>query len=127
MKSIVVDTNAFLRFFLNDISEQAESVEKLLQRGKNGEVKLIVPQVVIFEIHFALEKLYKIPKEEIIETLKSLISMDYLQIQDKDIFGKALERYSKYNLSLPDCFLRSAAEKENAELFTFDKKLEKLK
>ena len=125
MKEYVVDTNAFLRFLHGDIPAQKRGVEILLKKAKQGEIKLFVPQIVIFELHFILDKYYHLSKEEIINKLKSIVSISYLQVQSKEVFLKALTMYSSSTTSLVDCFLRSTAETRSAFLFTFDKKLRK--
>lgn len=50
----IVDTNPLLRLILDDNLEQVTVVEKLLIKAKNKKVSIIIPQVVIFEINFAL-------------------------------------------------------------------------
>lgn len=127
MKKIVVDTNGFLRFILDDVPAQKKSFEKLLEEAKQNQLVLFVPQIVIFEIEFTLSKYYHFSKEDIIKRLKSIIAASYLDIQDQDIFQTALKLYSGQNISFVDCFLKTISERERAELFTFDKKLQKLK
>ena len=126
MKTVIVDTNAFLRFFLNDIVEQKKAFEDALHKAKRNEIILIVPQIIIFEIDFALAKYYHFSKGEIIKRLKSIISRSYLQVQDQNTFIEAIELYVKYNIAFVDCFLISKAKVEKADLFTFDQKLKKL-
>lgn len=126
MKRFLIDANALLRFLLNDIPSQKKAFEKLLQEAKRKEVALFVPQIVIFEIDFILEKYYQFSKEEIINKLKSIISTSYIQVQDKEYFKRAIELYAQKNISFADCFLLSKAKIENAELFTFDRKIKKL-
>lgn len=126
MKSIIIDTNGFLRALLNDIPEQAEKVRELIRQAKKGQITIIVPQIVLFEIDFALEKYYKQDKQEVIEKLKSLLSASYLQIESREVFHTALVFYEKNAISFVDCFLLARAELEGIELFTFDKKLKSL-
>jgi predicted nucleic-acid-binding protein len=123
---VVLDTNPLLRFFLNDIISQADETEKLLIKAKKGQINLLVPQIVIFEMEFALNKYYKFPKSDIVKHLNSVISMDYLNIQNQDLFKQAIEVYEATTLSFPDCFIKSYALKQNAKLFTFDQDLIKL-
>lgn len=125
MKKVILDTNALLRFLLNDIPEQADEVEGLFRRARDGKLHLIVPEIVVFEIHFALLKYYKFPKEEVIDRLKSIVSAEFLSVESKEVFLKALKNYQNINVSLVDCFLLAKAETERAELFSFDKKLQK--
>jgi len=126
MKTIIPDSNVFLRFLLNDIPEQKKLAEKLLTQAKNKEASLLVPQIVIFEIDFILEKYYLFSKKEVVERLKSLISTDYIEIESKEAFGEALKIYEKQPISFVDCFLIARARLEEVELFTFDQKLSKL-
>lgn len=126
MKSIVIDTNAFLRLLLNDIPQQTVRVEYIIRQAKKEEVRIIVPQIVLFEIDFILRKYYKFEKQEVIEKLKSLLSANYFVIESVNIFQNALILYKENNVSFVDCFLISMAEAEEADLFTFDQKLKKL-
>lgn len=125
MKAVIVDTNAFLRLLLNDIPLQADRVEHLIHQAKKEEVRIIVPQIIIFEIDFILRKYYKFEKQEVIEKLKSLLSASYFAIDSVSIFQDALTLYKKSNISFVDCFLISKAEAEDADLFTFDQQLKK--
>lgn len=126
MTDLVVDTNIFLRFLLKDISRQYLEAEKLFRRAKAGEITLIVPQIVIFEIAFALGKFYRFPKEEVIDKLKSLVDMEYFLIQDRQIFQGALKIFAGNNISLVDSFLIYFASSKQAKLMTFDEKLNKI-
>lgn len=126
MKRLIVDTNPFLRFLLNDVPHQKKEFEKLLNQAKKSQITLLVPQIVIFEINFALERYYQYPKEEIIIKLKSIIEAPYLEVADFQIFLDGLRLYSELNLSLVDCFLLTISEQQETELFTFDKNLQRL-
>lgn len=126
MKRYIIDTNALLRFFLNDIPEQKIATEKLLNQAKYKKIIVIIPQIVIFELHFILEKYYYQGKRKIIEILQSLVSTNYLQTESREIFIHALMIYKSANVSFVDCFLSSNSKIEDADLFTFDKKLKKL-
>lgn len=126
MSEFIVDTNIFLRLILNDIPKQADEVEKLIKQAQKGHVKLLVPQIIIFEIEFALAKFYKFPKDQIIDKLDSILSAPYFEIQDGGIFKGAIIIYKDKNLSLVDCFLKAKSDTEETKIFTFDKDLAKL-
>lgn len=123
MKVYYVDTNVFLRFILKDNVQQYKTARELFQKAKDGKVKLLACQIVIFEINFILGKFYHLEKEEIIQQLESLLSAQYFHIQNDAVFKDALKLFKINNNSLADCFLLAKAQEENAELFTFDKKL----
>lgn len=126
MKQMIVDTNAFLRFLLDDIPEQKKTVERLLKQAEKSEVVLLVPQIVVFELQFILDKYYHFDKDKIIESLSSLIVADFLSVESKKVFIAALKLYTTENISFVDCFLIAKAQAEDAEIFTFDQKLKKI-
>lgn len=126
MESFVFDTNTFLRFLLNDIPEQAEEVNRLLERAKGGEIGIYVPQIIIFEIEFALAKYYNFPKEEVMDKLGTLLATPYINVQDSEIFQEALESFSLTNIDFVDCFLLSKSKITSAKLFTFDRELQQI-
>ena len=126
MKFIIPDANIFLRFLLNDVPSQVTKTETIFKQAKKKEIELIVPQIIIFEIHFTLEKYYKFSKKVIRDKLKSILSADLFRIEEKTIFLKALDLWFSKNISFPDAFLISFCDEKNGELFTFDNKLNKL-
>lgn len=126
MSGLIADTNIFLRLILNDIPKQADEVERLLKKVKKGNVKVLVPQIIIFEIEYALSRYYKFPKIEIIDKLEAILTAPYFSIQDGNIFRRSLKDYREKNLSLVDCFLLAKSEIEEVQIFTFDKDLSRL-
>lgn len=126
MKKLVIDTNGFLRYLLNDVPSQANKIEAFFQRAKEGRLNLLVPQIIIFEIAFALDKVYKFPKFEVVEKLKSILSSNFLEIQDGELLNTSLEIYFKESISFADAFILTKTKDQHAEFFTFDQKLQKL-
>ena len=123
MKSYFLDTNALLRFLLNDNIEQSNEVVELLDKAKAGTIKLFITQIVIFEISFILEKYYHFPKEKIIDGLGTLLASSYLEIQDRTVFQEAIEQFETKNIDFVDCFLICKAKEDDSTIFTFDKDL----
>lgn len=126
MKQIILDTNILLRFLLRDIEDQYLIAEKLFSKAELENITLIVPQIVIFEIVFNLDKFYKFDKKTIIEKIKELLSVGSLVIQDREVFILAISIFAQSSLDLVDCFIIANAELSQAGIFTFDKNLNKL-
>lgn len=123
---IFVDTNYFLRFLINDIPEQADKVEKLFKRGIAGEEELITSLAVFFEIYWVLSTFYKKNKENLVTALVSVLKLKFIILKERELLLKALDIYSKNNLTFEDCFNLAYAQKFNVSaLATFDKKLQK--
>lgn len=128
MKVYCVDTNVFLRFILKDNDLLFKKASELLEKASKGKVQLFTPSIVIFEMFFVLRSIYNLSKEEIVENLESILSSSYVRFEDLKNIQHALSIYEKHPaLSLVDCFLLVKSEAEGAELFTFDKKLAKIK
>lgn len=123
--NLVVDTNVLLRFLLNDIPSQVSQFEQKIEQAKQGKVRLFIPQIVIFEIDFALTRSYGFNKEKVAKNLKKFVSLNYLEVDGRDIFIEALKLYEEKNFSLPDCFVKAYAQLIGFKLFTFDKNLKK--
>jgi len=125
LKTVIIDTNIFLRFILNDIPKDAEKAEVLFEKAKKKTLKIIVPQIVIFEIHFTLDKYYQFEKEKVVGVLANLVSSEYLDVQDGVTFLSAIVIFRDKNISFVDSFLIALSKKYSAELITYDKKLKK--
>ena len=126
MRPLIIDTNGLLRFLLNDIPEQADLIEKAIRKAEKDRRVVLIPQIVIFEISFILKSFYKLEKQAIIDKIHSILSVDILNIESKNLFLETLTLYGKNNVGFVDCFLLIKAEADGAELFTFDEKLKKL-
>ena len=126
MRPLIIDTNGLLRFLLNDIPEQADLIEKAIRKAEKDRRVVLIPQIVIFEISFILKSFYKLEKQAIIDKIHSILSVDILNIESKNLFLETLTLYEKNNVGFVDCFLLIKAEADGAELFTFDEKLKKL-
>lgn len=122
---LLLDANIFLRFFVGDDKNQQFEVVKLFEEAKKGRVLLKVPQMVIFEINYGLKKYYGYSRSKISAALGSIILGNIFEVESKEIFSDALRIYASQNLDLADCFLISKSIKENLEIFSFDKKLQK--
>lgn len=123
MKNVILDTNVFIRLFLDDIPTQTKAVEQLFQEAKEKKKKLLVPQIVLFEIAFTLEKYYGFPKQIVLEKLKAIIVAEYLSIQNREVFKKAITLFTGQSISLADCFVLCYAIQREGEFFSFDRKL----
>src|SRR3989338_9800213 len=104
MESSTLDANVFLRFLLDDIPSQAKEAANILIKAKSGKLRIFVPQIIIFEILFALDKYYKFPKTEVTEKVGTLLATSYLNIEDRTVFQEALEIYKSKNIDFVDCF-----------------------
>ena len=113
----LLDANAILRYLLNDIEEQAETVEKAIKNGA-----YTIPEVMA-EVVYVLSGVYECERKEIADTIRVLL--DEIDISDKPVILSALDLFGSTNLDYVDCILVARAVVLNENVLTFDKKLTK--
>lgn len=130
MDKYILDTNAILRFILKDVKPQYLKIFDLIKKAKTKKVEVVIPEIIVFETIFTLKSYYEYTKEVQIKVLESLLTSEYLQIENKQTFNEAIKIFRSSNLSLVDCFLIAKSITSNAKLFSFDlalnKKIQKL-
>lgn len=115
-----LDTNALLRLVLGDIPDQTAKVEGLL----NNATVLSVADIAMIEMVFVLEKVYLLPRPNVVASVYSIIRHPKINCNRK-LFELALPQYLEYpKLSIVDCALVHYATLNGATpLYTFDKAL----
>ncbi len=117
----IVDANIVLRYLLNDTDDLSEKASELLESNE-----VFIPNEVIAEIVYVLEKVYKLENEEISSALLNLFEYSNLKVSDLDMLNEALKIYAERNLDFVDILLYAYHKIRKHEIFTFDKKLNNL-
>ncbi len=127
MKSYFIDTNYFLRLLLKDDKKQFDAVYSLFQRAVNQEIKIITSIIVFFEIYWVLSSFYKKNKLKIVEYLKKILKMDFLEIENRHVLQETLILFENHALDLEDCYnIAYAKNLVTDEFSTFDQKINRL-
>jgi len=122
-----LDTNLLLRYFTRDDEEKAKAVLELLKRVERNEEKVLISPLVIFETVFTLQSYYKLSREEIKDLLMPILNLRGLKLDFRNIFEKALEAYSKMNISFVDIFnYYFMLEYKVNEIYSFDEDFDKM-
>ena len=121
---IFVDTNYFLRFFLNDNQGQHLDASNLFEKASLGKVYLYTDLIVFFEIYWVLKKYYKVENIFVKQTLINICNMNFIELSEKQTLRDALHNFDKFNYDLEDAyhFYNCKAQKID-KIATFDKKL----
>ncbi|MEQ8187753.1 MAG: PIN domain-containing protein [Candidatus Eremiobacterota bacterium] len=117
----IVDANIILRYLLEDIEELANKASDILENNE-----LFIPNEIIAEVVYVLEKVYKVNRKDIQKSLIEFLNYENIHTQDSDLLKEALEIYSKRQLDFVDTLLLSYNKIKKYTVFTFDKKLMKL-
>ncbi len=122
-EKIFADTNLFLRYLTNDVPAQADAVEGLLQRARQGQVSLVTTELVLAEIVWTLESFYELPREDIRDKVLAILHTPGLRVAGADLVTHAVVWYAEKNVDFIDAYHAAWMLQEGIEKAgTFDKK-----
>ena len=127
MRKVFLDTNIFLRFFVDSKTKQHQECVQLFELVEGGKVRGVICSVVVMEIYFTLKSFYKFSHNKCKEILQQVLSLNHLKIIDNFDYLKALELFGNKNVKFADCLIASLKvfEKDTA-IVSYDKDFDKL-
>lgn len=123
MSRNLLDTNLIIRFLVDDDPKKVSRVEKLLKNSAN---KNIILDTVVAEIIWVLNSYYSLSKEDIISKIEALIHVDSIDC-NLVLISRSLSLWRENNISYIDAYLASVAELGNITLYSYDKRLMRIK
>jgi predicted nucleic acid-binding protein len=129
------DTNAILRFLLNDIEAQA-----LAAKAKIASGGCMIPVEVIPEIVYVLSGPYGLPRTTIADKIEELCALSDDLVEKRHIVSYAVQLFAANNKLVPsteersdegspldivDCLLAGYHKRADNAVFTFDQDLKK--
>lgn len=119
------DTNIIIRYLTKDDESSYAKAKDFFDGVKNGKTKAVILESVLAECIYVLIKIYKVPKDEVAESLIDILHYNGIANTDRKELIKALRLFSERNIDIVDCILCVKAAGSDASLFTFDKDLQK--
>lgn len=123
-----IDTNILVRFLVGDDEIQARKVYTIFKEAETDKSELFISLLVIVELIWVLESVYKIERKEIISAINDLLLMPIFKIERLAAIQKFImnARANKYDLS--DLLIAHSASDQGCEtVLTFDKKASQYK
>ncbi|KKM10576.1 nucleotide-binding protein [Clostridiales bacterium PH28_bin88] len=123
----VIDANILLRFLTNDVPEQADRCATLLKRVEEGTEQVFLPDLVLADVVWTLEKFYKQPKEKIRELLLPVLGLRGIRFSSKETARQALQFYSEKNVDWTDAFVAAQMPAKGLlQIYSYDRDFDKL-
>jgi predicted nucleic-acid-binding protein len=119
-KSVILDTNAVLRFITGDNEEESKAVSDLLNTND-----CIIPVEVIAEAVYNLAKKYSHSRQEIADEIKDFIEIKENLVVEENTIRFGCNLFASTNLDFVDCLLDGYAKINGNIVFTFDSDLRK--
>lgn len=117
----IVDANIILRYLLQDAVQFLDQA-----RDKIENHNIFIPNEVIAEVVYVLEKVYKVERPHILDSIQNLLTYKNIKTHDKNIIVEALRKHSEIKIDFVDALLFSYSKVGGHTVFTFDKKLNQL-
>ncbi|GIK56202.1 MAG: PIN domain-containing protein [Chloroflexi bacterium] len=127
MNKACVDANVILRFLLNDPLPMAQEAATLFQAVANGQLILLVDDLIVAEMVWVLKSFYKQDVVTIATTLRDFLLQDGIETADKPTVLHALTLFETKNVDFVDALLAARMmNKGMATVFSFDRHFDRL-
>jgi uncharacterized protein len=122
-KRAVIDTNLLVRYLTEDDPSKANDVKRLLLKAAQGEIRLLIPSVVIAELVWVLQSFYKLERSEIVPLLNAILHTLGVEVSDKAVVSVAITIYRDEAIDFIDAWIVAFAKAaEVRAIYTFDRK-----
>ncbi len=121
-----IDTNILVRFLVGDDELQARKVYKIFKTAESIKNELFVPLLVVLELIWVLESVYKIERSIILDSIRELIMMPILKFEKQTALQQWIRSAHDNNLDLSDLLIAYSADVQGCKsIITFDRKATK--
>lgn len=126
-KNRVIDANIVLRFLTNDEPEMAQDCEMLLQRVEENKEQVYMPDIILADIVWTLEKFYKLSKPKICALLLPIIGLKGLRCNSKSSIRQAFDLYVENNIDWTDAFVAACMLSSGQNIiYSYDRDFDKV-
>lgn len=121
----LIDTNIIIRYLIQDNKEHFAKSQKIFKQIERMDMHVEILDGVIMECLYVLIKFYKLPKNEVIDDMRTILYLDGIVNNNKHILLESLTIYKEKNIDFIDCQLCAKRQLENYEIISFDSDLSK--
>jgi len=121
-----IDTNILVRFLVSDDEQQSKKVYNIFKTAELNKKELFVSLLVILESIWVLESVYKISREDILDSISGLLLMPILKFEHQSTLQLFAQSAKGNRYDLSDLLIACCAKEQGCEtVLTFDKKASK--
>ena len=121
--SAFLDTNILVRHLTGDPAEMAARATAYLAR----ESELLLTDLVVAETVYVLESFYEAPRDQVAESIRSLIAFESVICVDPNLLLRAVEVYETHRVDFAEAYLVACAESTGVnQVASFDRSLDRV-
>lgn len=102
---IAVDTNVLVRFLVRDDPKQFNRARRFIAREAALGEPVMISLLVLQETEWVLRRRYELGKEEVMETISSLLDAAELSFEDEAAVERALFLWRDSSAEFADCLI----------------------
>ena len=121
MTPACVDTNVILRFLTREPPDMAQQALTLFTAVQNGEISLILEEIVLAEVVWVLRSFYQYSPTEISNILQEFVNFPGIVCEHKASILIALRLFASKNLDFTDAMIAAQMVRKGIdEIYSFD-------
>ncbi len=117
----ILDTNLFIRYLHDGAPEEKEKFRNLIEEARRKGTTFYIPFIVVVEMVYVLERVYRLPKARVREMVESILTLP-VEVENLDVILTALAIYEEENLKFGDALVLAYARVRSLKpVYTFDR------
>lgn len=121
---IGLDSNVLVRYLVQDDPAQCARVDRLFERGIDGDRSFFIGTLVLCEAAWVLSSCYDIDRDGIVGAFAAVLTTAQFEIEHKELVRWALDSFAEKRGDFADCLLGLVAREAGCDTtVTFDRGL----
>jgi len=121
----LLDTNIIIRFLVGDHQEHLTKSIEIFKDIESAKLQVEILDGVLMEAFFVLTKFYKLPKNEVINDLKTILAFNGVINSNKPILYETLTIIEMKNIDFVDALICAKTKLQGFGKLSFDNDLRK--
>jgi len=124
----LLDTNVLIRFLTSDKTEKFRGVYALFESLEQGNLRVELKLIVLFQVVFVLKSFYSVPRQDIAAAILGILEYKGVIVKEKKIVRRTIELWHDSKLDIVDCYLIASLEGDRQNiLYSYDRDFDKFK
>jgi len=121
----LLDTNIIIRFLVGDHEEHLVKSIEIFKNIETAKLQVEILDGVLMEAFFVLTKFYKLPKDDVINDLKTILNLNGVINSNKTILYESLNIIENKNIDFVDALICAKSKLQGFGKLSFDNDLDK--